>query len=451
MAAPLLVDLVYVRDEMAGVANVSTLDTVAGITGDEIARLRARIGYAATSQLSGRWPYYSVATTDGFRHFANGYGDDNPLFCDPSYGARSRYGAAIAPPTFVVTMGVPQGPKAPPEVLRAAAGALAHAHAFQAGSEWEFYRPLYEGDRLVTANMITDVEVKESRFGGGRSVIIHHRQLWWREGQVDEADRLVASYRCWFVNTDRRSSSAATKARVEPSEPRYTPEMIAAIDAAYEAEERRGDRPRFAADTETGEKIAGVVKGPLTVTDMITFHMGWGWSGQGMFASRLGWLHRRARPGVWKPDRFGAPDVVQRVHWDDDMARRVGTERAYDYGFLRTCWFIHALTNWMGDEGWLWRYRDRITGFNYVGDTTWINGAVTAPRPEAGQVDVTLEARNQDDRPTASASATVLLPPQAGGEIVTPAPDRDVLELLARCRAAADASAPATKPTDIQP
>jgi acyl dehydratase len=435
---------------MAGAANLSTLDTVAGISGEEIDGLRARIGYAATSQLSGRWPYYSVATSDGFRHFANGYGDDNPLFCDPGHGARSGYGAPIAPPTFVVTMGVPLGPKAPPEVLQAAAGALRNAHAFQAGSEWEFYRPLYEGARLATANVITDVETKQSRFGGGRSVIVHHRQLWWREDPVDETDRLVASYRCWFVNTDRRSSSSATKERVEGAEPRYTPEMLAAIDAAYEAEERRGARPRLAADVQVGEDVAGVVKGPLTVTDMITFHMGWGWSGQGMFASRLGWLHRRTRPGLWRPNRFGAPDVVQRVHWDDDMARGVGAQRAYDYGFLRSCWFIHALTNWMGDEGWVWRYGDRMTGFNYVGDTTWIKGTVVATRAEEGQVDVTLEARNQDDRPTASASATVLLPARAGDQVVRPDPDDEVLELLARCRAAADASAPAINSTELE-
>jgi acyl dehydratase len=413
---------------------VTNLDVVAGISDDEIEDLRARIGYAATSQLSGRWPYYSVATADGFRHFANGYGDDNPLFCDPGHGARSRYGAVIAPPTFVVTMGVPAGPKAPGEVVQRAAGALANAQAFQAGSEWEFYRPLYEGDRLATANVITDVEVKESQFGGGRSVIVHHRQLWWREGDVDEDERLVASYRAWFVNTDRRSSSKAMKGRQSGVEPSYTPAMLEAIDAAYASEERRGGVPRLVDEVPTGTRLAGVVKGPLTVTELISFHMGWGWSGQGMFASRLGWLHRRARPGHWKPDRFGAPDVVQRVHWDDEMAQRVGTRRAYDYGFLRTCWFVHALTNWAGDDGWLWRYRDRISSFNYVGDTTWISGEVQAARPQTGEVDVALEARNQDDRMTASASATVLLPSAAGGRAPTPQPDAEVLELLERCR-----------------
>jgi len=75
---------------------------------------------------------------------------------------------------------------------------------------------------------------------------------------------------------------------------------------------------------------------------------------------------------------------------------------------------------------------------------------VVATRPEAGQVDVTLEARNQDDRPTASASATVLLPARAGDQVVRPDPDGEVLELLARCRAAADASAPAINSTELE-
>src|SRR3546814_14191953 len=42
---------------------------------------------------------------DGSRHFAYGYGADNPLFCDTAYGANSRWGTLIAPPNFIYTMG----------------------------------------------------------------------------------------------------------------------------------------------------------------------------------------------------------------------------------------------------------------------------------------------------------------------------------------------------------
>ena len=39
--------------------------------------------------------------TDTFRNVAVAYGDDNPLWCDPDYGAKTRWESAIAPPPLV--------------------------------------------------------------------------------------------------------------------------------------------------------------------------------------------------------------------------------------------------------------------------------------------------------------------------------------------------------------
>ena len=44
--------------------------------------------------------WISEATRDAIRHFAEGVGDDNPLYLDPSHAAASPYGGLIAPPTF---------------------------------------------------------------------------------------------------------------------------------------------------------------------------------------------------------------------------------------------------------------------------------------------------------------------------------------------------------------
>src|SRR3546814_20367924 len=35
-------------------------------------------------------PWNYEATRDGIRHYAHGIGDDNPLWCDPTYAAKTK-------------------------------------------------------------------------------------------------------------------------------------------------------------------------------------------------------------------------------------------------------------------------------------------------------------------------------------------------------------------------
>ncbi|MBV1893635.1 MAG: MaoC family dehydratase N-terminal domain-containing protein [Ilumatobacteraceae bacterium] len=406
------------------------------INDDSVAQLRRRIGFTATSQLTGKYPFNLVSTTDGFRHFANGYGDDNPLWCDPLYAASGSYGRCIAPPTFIATMGQPVGPPPPDDVRRDSAGALAGVQAFQGGGKWEFHRPLTEGHRVLTANVVSEVEDKTSSFGGGRSVIVHHRQVWWLDDpDIPAADAALATYRTWYINTDRSSSRRSGGENQRAEAHSWSKEEIAAIDAEYATQQTRGGLPRAAGDVAVGDTIDTLVKGPLTVTDLISFHIGWGWSGQGTFSSRLSWKHRRARPHLWPRDPNGVPDTSQRGHWDASFAGKVGTARAYDYGFLRTCWFAHTVTSWMGDDAWLWKLEDRIDSFNYVGDATWVRGSVAeVGESEPGSVGITLTASNQDDLVTASGGATVLLPGADGQPPKRPAPPADVVDVIEQCR-----------------
>ena len=56
-------------------------------------------------------------------------------------------------------------------------------------------------------------------------------------------------------------------------------------------------------------------------------------------------------------DELGIPDALQRVHWDPAFARKSGNPTTFDYGRMRETWLIHACTDWMGDDAWLWRLR----------------------------------------------------------------------------------------------
>ncbi len=59
------------------------------ITDEGVARLRARIGIPEPHPMP---PYYTLPTHDTFRNVAVAYGDDNPLWCDPEYGADDALG-----------------------------------------------------------------------------------------------------------------------------------------------------------------------------------------------------------------------------------------------------------------------------------------------------------------------------------------------------------------------
>jgi hypothetical protein len=61
------------------------------ITDEGVARLRARIGVAEPHPLP---PHYSLPTADTFRNVAVAYGDDNPLWCEPDYGVKTRWESA---------------------------------------------------------------------------------------------------------------------------------------------------------------------------------------------------------------------------------------------------------------------------------------------------------------------------------------------------------------------
>jgi len=384
----------------------------ARITPEEIEKERARIGY--TVGYTYQWNV--EATRDAIRHFAHGCGDDNPLWCDPAHGESSRWGSIVAPPLFYMTMGDDRSPKMPPEVKAKTRGALSGVHLFHAGTEIEWCGHIRPGDTLDFRGVVSDVDVKENSEFAGTSVITHHELEWTNQ----HAQPLVWQHE-WYVRTERRA--AAKKGKYDDYlEASYTDEDLARIDEAYAMERARGTARREWEDVEVGEAIDGLVKGPLTVTDIIAMHMGWGWGGYGFGPHRLAYQHRQKMPRFWTKDTRGVWDVVQRLHWEQDWATEVGAPFRYDYGFMRTAWMIQAATDWMGDDAFLWRFWNRLDRFNFIGDTTWVQGEVTALREESGHrvCDLTLRCVDQRGEQTAHGDATVILASREHGPAELP-------------------------------
>lgn len=373
--------------------------------------------------------YITEASPTSMRNYANGIGDDNPLFCDPEYGARTRWGAQIAPPSMseVIARSM-YGDPLPADLAKATKGVFRGVHVFVSGTEKFFYRPIYSGDSLHIFSGEEDVVVKPSQFSD-RTVTRFMGRV-----RVNQKGEVVFSQRLRSILAER--SVAVKKGKYMKIEPTvYTDEDLAKIDEIYAKEQRRGAEPRYFEDVEVGEALPDMVKGPLLVTHVIAYHGGgYGMRDFGLFGSRLWHKNRKRIPPFYIKNDQGIPDVAQRVHWDIEWAKAIGNPMPYDYSAMREAWFNHYLTDWAGDDGWVYRQYDEMRKFNYIGDTQFLKGQVVAKRVEDDRfyVDLVVEMTNQRGEKTSLGEATVLLPSREHGPVLLPEPPTDLARRAAR-------------------
>ncbi len=374
------------------------------IADEDIERQRKLLGF---DEAAGTREYIQTATVDNIRNFSHGCGNDNPLHCDPQYAAGSRWGGIIAPGMMAGVINSPmRADPIPPEIRELRKSLFRGVHVFVSGSTWDFYRPIFPGDTLFSFKGEESCEVKQSEFAG-RSVINVRRDV-----KVNQRGEVVAVYRMLRVLTERKTAASKGKYRgITPAT--YTDEDIAEIDAIYAAEKVQGAVKLNFSDVSVGDSLGTMAKGPLTVTDVICFHAGgYGFVPYAPTVGRLAFKNRRRIGAFYIKNKYGIPDVAQRLHWDPKWAQAVGNPMAYDYGVMRENYLYHYLTDWCGDDGIVIHVRDEIRKFNYMGDTQTITGQVTGKRQEGGQnlVDVTVRFTNQRDEETVSAIATIALP-----------------------------------------
>ncbi len=384
------------------------------ITPEGVAAMKARVGVLIPQPP----PFNTVASEDTIRHYTWAYGDDNPLYAEPEYGKKSRWNSLIAPPGYIATMGTTDEAPIPKEVRQKGAHALQGVPNYQSGSTWEWVRPVYPGDTMKQKYFISAVEEKRSEFGGGKAVIVHHHKEY-----TNQRNELVAIYKYYFFHVEREASEKTGK-YMKIEDPRWTDAQLKEIDECYEreAKERQGAKPRYWEDIKVGQELNTIVKGPLCTTDIISWHVGWGFGVFRVGPLRNGYLNRKRIPAFYTKNEFGAWDVAQRVHWDNARAKKVGNPRAYDYGAMRTIWLIHLITNWMGDEAWLWKESDQTRRFNYHGDIQWCKGKVKDKRMEdkKGVVELEIWCENQRGEIATPGQATVILPTKKYGKGLLP-------------------------------
>ena len=366
------------------------------ITDEGLAHLKARIGLPIENTLE---PWCHEATRDNIRHYAHGIGDDNPLWCDPVYAAKTRHGGIVAPPSFLFACD---------RIVSGYVGGLPGVHAMWAGADWRWHRHVKRNEEISTEARLKDIIAHETRFSGRAIQQIYNVRFFGNGGD------LVAECDSWCFRTDRdiarETGTKYTETRKKPPK-RYTDAELADVYALYAREEVRGAKPRTFADVTEGEALPVMVKGPMTVTGFIAYAQGWG--GLYIRANKLAWKMIHKHPGLGIPNRFNIPDCPERVHWEEDFAHMVGAPGAYDYGPERCSWMTHHMTNWIGDDGFLRSSSSKIRRHNPVGDVLYIKGKVVRKFvADDGKhcVEVAQEAHNQDGELSVLGTSVAELP-----------------------------------------
>ena len=365
------------------------------ITEKGLDELRERLG-KPIGQTAEPWCY--EATRDNIRHYAHGIGDNNPLWCEPEYAAKTSYGTLVALPSFLF---------ATSRIVSGYVGGLPGVHAMWSGADWTWHKPILRNDEIHTESYLKDLIEHETRFAGRAVQQIYHVDFFNQSGD------LVAEADSWCFRTERdHARDKGTKyTNVREQGPRqYTDEELEAVYKLYRNENIRGSVPRYWEDVVEGEELPVMAKGPMTVTGFIAYAQGWG--GLYIRANKMAWKLIDAHPGVGIKNRFGIPDVPERVHWEEDFALEVGAPGAYDYGPERTSWLTHQLTNWIGDSGFLHKASCKIRRHNPEGDMLFIKGKVVRKFVENGKhmVEISQEAHNQDGELSVLGGGVVILP-----------------------------------------
>ena len=108
-----------------------------------------------------------------------------------------------------------------------------------------------------------------------------------RDVAINQFGEVIRIYRILRILTERKEARRRGKyAEIEPAH--YTDADYARIDEIYASEGPRGAEPRYWEDVTVGDALPPMVKGPLTVTEIIAFHAGgYGFVPYGLHASRV--------------------------------------------------------------------------------------------------------------------------------------------------------------------
>lgn len=378
-----------------------------------------------------------LMTVKNIRYHAYAMADLNPLYIDPEYAAKSRYGCIIAPPTILTCVRYPSGHGA--LVFEGARTSYPFA-TFFSGTAFEWFDVIRIGTRFNTSMKLKEFFWKKG--ASGRLAFLFYETFYWNSHE----DLLAKAYGT-MIESPRQAAFAVMKglpAEAVTEKPiydrgiyRYSDQEIEKLVTEIEkAEVRRGAEPLYWEDVNVGDKINTMVRPTFSVQDIAEFYI----------------ENRDAFERAYRRIKKEGSDITRSTHpitkWPyggagsgshEDAILAVGPgamSGPYDYGAQRVCFPEKMLTNWMGDHGFIRSLYLQTRNPVFYSESTFYTGQVVdkikvKENGEEGGVPGEVEYTAVDIRiygishygiESSPATARVYLPSRKLGEVKLPIP-----------------------------
>ena len=372
----------------------------ASLTQEMIEMMRSRIGLELRIDGSRS---NAEATRYAILRFAEGVGDDNPLWVDDEYAASAVFGELVAPPTWVfccfsgIQFGWP---------------GLGSVHS---ASEMRFHRVIRVGDTILVRCIYDGFEGPMPSSFAGRKLLDRFKIEYRNQRGEPVADHLLTITRFERAQAQKRSSDRS----IELPHP-WTPEELAEIDEEILSERPRGKEIRWWDDVQVGDELDRATRGPIGLTDEVAF-VATGAAPIPRIAAHGAALRKYRKQPKWafRDPATHAWEPLYSVHYSAYAAQQQGALAAYDVGPQRMAWQVNMLTNWAGDHSFVKGIVDSFKGFVYFSDVVRLGGRVTEKYvDDEGDAVVAFEtwAVNQRGENVMPGSALVALPSHDGRE-----------------------------------
>ena len=130
------------------------------------------------------------------RYFALALGDDNPLYYDQQFAAKTRHKGIIAPPTLICETNqyMHQKPNEDGYLGHLWTLPIPESSMIRGGNEYEFYQPVRPQDRITATWRIAEIYERETRDGAMLFVVSEVRYTN-QDGQLLALNKETNIYR----------------------------------------------------------------------------------------------------------------------------------------------------------------------------------------------------------------------------------------------------------------